>query len=281
MRVSTTLWLTSGQVSSQAESRRRAEDAAHAGDDARSDAFFGKSANLLIDRAVHGRISGVQADDALSGAYLNDDSSQHQGFISKEESREKWGDKFDTYYKKISEACEAVVGKAIVYDGEPIVAAFHAICSGQTESAQVVWGKDLPYLQSVQSTGDRLSPDYASTLSLTKDQFSTMAKKLGEVSLEDDASKWFASPETSKAGTVTAITIGGQKVTGQQVREAFGLRSACFTLEYKNDRFTFHVRGYGHCVGMSQYGADYMARQGSSWEEIVQHYYKGAEIKEL
>ena len=85
-----------------------------------------------------------------------------------------------------------------------------------------------------------------------------MAKKLGEVSLEDDASKWFASPETSKAGTVTAITIGGQKVTGQQVREAFGLRSACFTLEYKNDRFTFHVRGYGHCVGMSQYGADYM-----------------------
>lgn len=220
-------------------------------------------------------------DDALSGAYLNDDSSQHQGFISKEESREKWGDKFDTYYKKISEACEAVVGKEIVYDGEPIVAAFHAICSGQTESAQVVWGKDLPYLQSVQSTGDRLSPDYASTLSLTKDQFSTMAKKLGEVSLEDDASKWFASPETSKAGTVTAITIGGQKVTGQQVREAFGLRSACFTLEYKNDRFTFHVRGYGHCVGMSQYGADYMARQGSSWEEIVQHYYKGAEIKEL
>ena len=105
--------------------------------------------------------------------------------------------------------------------------------------------------------------------------------KLGEVSLEDDASKWFASPETSKAGTVTAITIGGQKVTGQQVREAFGLRSACFTLEYKNDRFTFHVRGYGHCVGMSQYGADYMARQGSSWEEIVQHYYKGVEIKEL
>lgn len=220
-------------------------------------------------------------DDALSGAYINDDSSQHQGFISKEESREKWGGKFDTYYKKISEACEAVVGKAIVYNGEPIVAAFHAICSGQTESAQVVWGKDLPYLQSVQSTGDRLSPDYASTLSLTKDQFSTMAKKLGQVSLEGDASKWFANPETSKAGTVTSITIGGQKVTGQQAREAFGLRSACFTLEYKNDRFTFHVSGYGHCVGMSQYGADYMARQGSSWEEIIQHYYKGAEIKEL
>ena len=150
-------------------------------------------------------------DDALSGAYLNDDSSQHQGFISKEESREKWGDKFDTYYKKISEACEAVVGKAIVYDGEPIVAAFHAICSGQTESAQVVWGKDLPYLQSVQSTGDRLSPDYASTLSLTKDQFSTMAKKLGEVSLEDDASKWFASPETSRRGRLRPSPSAGKR----------------------------------------------------------------------
>lgn len=220
-------------------------------------------------------------DEALSGAYLNDDSAQHQGYISKEESKAKWGDKFDTYYKKISEACEAVVGKAILYDGEPIIAAFHAICSGQTESAQVVWGKDIPYLQSVLSTGDKLSPDYTSTLSLTKEQFSSMAKKLDKVSLEGDAAKWFDQLETSKAGTVTSITIGGQKVTGQQVREAFGLRSACFTLEYKNDRFIFHVSGYGHCVGMSQYGADYMARQGSSWEEIIRHYYKGVEIKEL
>ena len=102
----------------------------------------------------------------------------------------------------------------------------------------MVWGKDLPYLQSVQSTGDRLSPDYASTLSLTKDQFSTMAKKLGEVSLEDDASKWFASPETSKAGTVTAITIGGQKVTGQQVRRTSEHRSMYSYVRLSIDRCT-------------------------------------------
>lgn len=222
-----------------------------------------------------------QPDEALSGAYLNDDSGRHQGYISKEESKEKWGDKFDAYYKKISEACEAVAGRAILYEGEPIIAAFHAICSGQTESAQVVWGKDVPYLQSVLSTGDKLSPDYASTLSLTKEQFSTMAKKIDKAALKGDAGQWAGKPETSKAGTVTAMTVGGQKATGQQIREAFGLRSACFTLEYKNDRFIFHVSGYGHCVGMSQYGADYMARQGSSWEEIVRHYYKGVEIKEL
>lgn len=220
-----------------------------------------------------------EPDAALSGAYLNDNSAQHQGYISKEESKKKWGDKFDAYYKKISEACEAVAGRAIVYEGEPIIAAFHAMCSGQTERAQVVWGKDVPYLQSVLSTGDKLSPDYASTLSLTKEQFSTMANKLDKVKLEGAAEKWAGKPETSEAGTVTAIVIGGQKVTGQQVREAFGLRSANFTLEYKNDRFTFHVSGYGHCVGMSQYGADYMARQGSSWEEIVRHYYKGVDIK--
>lgn len=220
-------------------------------------------------------------DASLSGAYLNDNSAQHQGYISKAESKEKWGDKFDAYYKKISEACEAVVGKAIVYEGEPIIAAFHAICGGQTESAQIVWGKEIPYLQSVLSTGDKLSPDYASTLSLTKEQFTSMAKKLDQVALEGEAAKWFGQAETSKAGTVTAITIGGQKVTGQQAREAFGLRSACFTLEYKNDRFIFHVSGYGHCVGMSQYGADYMARQGSTWEEILKHYYKGVEIKAM
>ncbi len=221
-----------------------------------------------------------QPDEALAGAYLNDDSSQHQGFISKEECREKWGDKFDAYYQKISEACEEVAGKTIVYEGEPIIAAFHAICSGQTESAQTVWGKEIPYLQSVQSPGDKLSPDYSSTLALTQEQFRTMAEKLEGVTLGDDPAEWFHDLEASEAGTVTSIAIGGQKVTGQQVRTAFSLRSACFTLEQKNDRFIFHVNGYGHCVGMSQYGADYMARQGSSWEEIIKHYYSGVEIAE-
>ncbi len=232
--------------------------------------------------AVRSRQEQLQEpDEALAGAYLNDDSAQHQGFISKEESREKWGDKFDAYYQKIREACEEVVGKAIVYEGEPIIAAFHAICSGQTESAQTVWGKDIPYLQSVQSPGDKLSPDYSSTLSLTQEQFRTMAEKLDKVSLGEDPAKWFSDLETSESGTVTSITIGGQKVTGQQARSAFGLRSACFTLEHKNDRFIFHVSGYGHCVGMSQYGADYMARQGSSWEEIIRHYYSGVEIEQM
>lgn len=215
------------------------------------------------------------------GENLSDDSKTHQGYMSDEECKEKWGKKYDVYHNKIKKACEEVLGKAIIYDGKPIVAAFHAICPGRTQSAADVWNKDVPYLQSVVSDGDRLSPDYSSTVVLTKEQFKENAGKLDGCTLSDDVSKWIGAVSKTDSGTVKEITIGGKNYSGEKVRGAFGLRSNCFTVEYKNDKFTFNVTGYGHGVGMSQYGADYMARQGSTYEEILRHYYTGTEIKKL
>lgn len=215
----------------------------------------------------------------LHGAYISDDSTKHQGYMTEKERREKFGAQFETYEQKLLQAVKESGSYIITYKGELITAAFHAISSGQTESSLNLWGSDLPYLQPVQSAGDKLSPDYASTVTLTDAQFKEKAAALTGASLSDDSDKWIEKTDVSDSGTVLSITIGGKAFTGLEVREAMGLRSPCFTVKHENGSFIFSVSGYGHGVGMSQYGADYMARQGASWQEIIKHYYKDIEIK--
>lgn len=217
-------------------------------------------------------------DPTLGGADITDDSAVHQGYLDAAARKEKWGDKYETYEKKIEEAVKDVFGKTITYDGETITAAFHAISCGQTFSAEEVWGKDVPYLKSVTSAGDKLSPDYSSTLTLTADEFKKAFAGSG-AELSGDAKKWIGEVRKTDSGYISCAVIGGKEFTGAQVREKLGLRSACFEIKCTDDEFKITAHGYGHGVGMSQYGADYMARQGSDWQEIIKHYYTGVEIK--
>lgn len=220
-----------------------------------------------------------QAPDAkLKGAYITDESTTHQGYLNIAQRKAKWGDKFEVYSEKIEKAVDEVIGKVITFDGQPIIAAFHAISTGKTEDAKTVWGEDIPYLKPVLSAGDRLSPDYTATVIFSQDQFKKKAESLEGVQFDDDASGWVGKNKVSDAGTVISIEIGGKAFTGAQVRTAFNLRSPAFKIDYKDKSFTVHVTGYGHSVGMSQYGADFMARQGSTWEEIIEHYYTGVSI---
>lgn len=217
--------------------------------------------------------------EELKGADISDDSSVHQGYMTSQERKEKFGDQFETYEQKLSRAVKEGGSYVITSGGELITAAFHAISSGQTESSLNLWGSDLPYLQPVQSAGDKLSPDYATTVNLTDAQFKEKAASLKGADLSGDSESWIGEAEVSDSGTVLSITVGGKTFTGLEIREAMGLRSPCFTVKHENGAFTFSVTGYGHGAGMSQYGADYMARQGSTWQEIVKHYYTGVEIE--
>lgn len=217
--------------------------------------------------------------EELKGAHISDDSSVHQGYMTQQERKEKFGEQYEIYEEKLSEAVKEGGSYVITYDGKLITAAFHAISSGQTESSLNLWGSDLPYLQPVQSAGDKLSPDYASTVTLTDAQFREKAASLKGAVLSDDSEEWIGEAETSDSGTVLSITVGGKEFTGLEIREAMGLRSPCFTVKHEDGSFVFSVIGYGHGAGMSQYGADYMARQGSSWQEIIKYYYKGTEIE--
>lgn len=211
--------------------------------------------------------------------HISDDSSVHQGYLSKEQREEKWGEDFDKYESKLKSIVKSVENLAVYYDDELCVTAFHAISGGKTESAENIWGEKVPYLVSVKSTGDNLSPQYSSTVVFEKDEFIQIAKDLtGNKSIKNLKNS-LKIQEKSKSGTVLKVTLEKKDFTGEQIRKAFSLRSPVFTIKATEKTVTFNVTGYGHGVGMSQYGADFMARQGSSYEEILKHYYKGVEIK--
>lgn len=211
--------------------------------------------------------------------HISDDSSIHQGYLSKEQREEKWGEDFDKYESKLKNIVKSVENHAVYYDDKLCVTAFHAISSGKTESAENIWGEKVPYLVSVKSTGDNLSPQYSSTVVFEKDEFIQIAKDLtGNKSIKNLKNS-LKIQEKSKSGTVLKVTLDKKDFTGEQIRKAFSLKSPVFTIKATEKTVTFNVTGYGHGVGMSQYGADFMARQGSNYEEILKHYYKGVEIK--
>ncbi len=211
--------------------------------------------------------------------HISDDSSVHQGYLSKEQRKEKWGEDFEKYESKLNSIVKSVENLAVYYDDTLCVAAFHAICSGKTESSENVWGEKIPYLTTVKSNGDNLSPQYSSVVVFDKNEFMEIAKDLTQNKNIKNLKNIIETKETSKAGTVLKVKLDKQEFTGEEIRKAFSLRSPVFTIEATEKNVTFNVTGYGHGVGMSQYGADFMARQGSSYEEILKHYYKGVEIK--
>ena len=227
------------------------------------------------------RLKNSKNKSAINGADISDNPATHQGYLTREERKEKWGDDYQKYESKLETIVKAVESEYLTYNGEYCLCAFSAICTGTTESAENVWSEKIPYLVSVKSSGDTLSPQYSSTNTFTKSQFISIMKDLdvsinSKTNLEDVIGK----SKTSKAGTVLKIEINKKSLTGEQIRNAFSLRSSAFKITATENEVTFKVSGYGHGVGMSQYGADFMARQGSTYEEILKHYYKGVEIQQ-
>ena len=227
------------------------------------------------------RLKNSKNKSEINGADISDNPATHQGYLTREERKEKWGEDYQKYESKLETIVKAVEGEFLTYDNEYCLCAFSAICTGTTESAENLWGEKIPYLVSVKSSGDTLSPQYSSTNTFTKSQFISIMKDL-DISINSKANleEIIGKTKTSKAGTVLKIEINKKSLTGEQIRNAFSLRSSAFKITATENEVTFKVSGYGHGVGMSQYGADFMARQGSTYEEILKHYYKGVEIQQ-
>ncbi len=210
---------------------------------------------------------------------ISADPETAQCFITREEAAAKWGDKADEYTKKIGDCIAAVEGELLTYDGAPIFAAYHAISAGTTNSCADVWGNDLPYLKSVDSVGDKLADGYLSEVTFTADE---LAEKLNSIAAASgEAQNYFSDVVAGDNGYVKEINYCGKKTTGSTVSKLLGLRSADFEVSFNDGNFTFTVKGYGHGVGMSQYGANYMAQQGSNYKEILFHYYTGANLEKI
>ena len=221
------------------------------------------------------RINGGADDYDLTSTHVND-----QQYLTKDEATKKWGDKAAEYDARLKKLVSDVAGYVIVYENEPILAVCHAISGGKTETAVNVWGKDYPYLRAVESAGDLMAPGYTSEKTFTPDQIKE-SLKTQSIALPDDKSKWFGLSNNSESGMVLSLPVGDKSLTGRQIRELFELRSSNFTVKYEEDQFVFNVYGYGHGVGLSQYGAQVMALQGNTYVEILSWYYEGCSMKKI
>ena len=223
-------------------------------------------------QAEQNRDSGQMAD-------FSADPSNLQVYMTESQAREFYGVQFDLYWAKITGAAQVACQYILLYDEEPIAAAYHAISNGITEGSEYIWGSSREYLAPVESMGDVLSPDFQSTASFTAAQLEQILIPLyPEMIPPVNEASWIEILERSPSGYVTQVEVGGIVISGQELRTALGLRSTSFDLEIGDGSYIFHVTGYGHGAGLSQYGSDYMARQGSSYQDILAHYYQGASL---
>jgi len=221
---------------------------------------------------------GSQAE----GAHVTD-TVFHQAYLPDERLKEEWGAQYAIYKKRVVEAVKATAGQVITYQGEPIYAAFFSTSNGQTENADDYFSKAYPYLKKVSSPWDRESPKYyTKTNWKLKTVLDRLEKASGKpIALETATGKSVVTVLERTAGQrVSRIRIGDEIFSGRFVREALGLPSADFQFEVNGDQVTIETRGYGHGVGMSQWGAHEMAKRGKTASQIIRHYYQGVSIQE-
>ena len=224
--------------------------------------------------AMHRMVSGVH------GGAICADYGCCQAWISEEELQEKWGAAYEAYSDKIRAAVSETEGLCLSYGGEPILAAFHSSSGGKTESSENVFGQAIPYLVSVESMEDPASvPNYISTAEFTEDElYTAIAAWNGDAAVRVSEGALFSEAVFSTSGRLISIKLCGEEVSGSALRKIFALRSADISWERMGKGIRFTVKGYGHGVGMSQYGANNMAKQGADWQEIVSHYYPDTDI---
>ena len=218
------------------------------------------------------------------GADICDSSACCQEWISKEDRLAKWEESTrEEYWNKIVTAVEETKGKIITYEGKPINAFFHANSGGKTETTLNVWGgSGYPYLQTVATTGEEGYTQYQSEVICTKQEFTDKIKeKHSDFTIDFSQANCIQVLEYTDGDRVKTIQIGNLSLSGVEIRTIFGLKSANFTITIEGDNIKFSVLGYGHGVGMSQTGADSMAKAGSDYVEIIKHFYTGVEVEDV
>ena len=217
-------------------------------------------------------------------ADICDDSTCCQAWISKENRLNKWKEEErNSNWAKIENAVYSTKGKIITYNNEPINAFFHSNSGGTTDTATAVWGgTNYPYLQAVQTSGEDTYSQYNSEVTVTKEEFVSKIKEYhSDLEIDFSLDNQIEILGYTEGERIKSIKIGNLELSGVEIRTIFGLKSAKFNINIEDDEIKFTVIGYGHGVGMSQTGADSMAKQGSNYEEIIKHYYTGVEIIDI
>lgn len=222
----------------------------------------------LKAQSVAARTYALKRSSTILSATTSD-----QVYKTEDQLRAMWGNSFNTYYNKVKSAVNSTRGKYITYNGTYIDALYFSTSNGKTEDPVYVWGKSYPYLKSVDSPFDTSLRSYSHTTSIP---LSTFNQKLG-VNVSDSSEINILSKTTGNR--INQISIGNKIFTGVKVRTLLGLRSADFDISIVNSTVTISTRGFGHGCGMSQYGANEMAKQGKNYIQILKYYYTNVEIK--
>jgi len=224
----------------------------------------------------------MQQNSKHTDADLCADPSCCQAYHSRMQLEKKLGAAFEESWEKATRAVSETEGEVLTYDGRLIEAVYYSCSGGFTEPAEAVWGSDVPYLQAVESPGEEGSEKYSTRITVP---FSVFQRKLQDaapaVRFAVLPEGWLGAVERSAGGGVAEMELGGVRFSGTKLRSLFALPSTLFDLRAEAAGMVFYVRGSGHRVGMSQYGADAMARQGADYGQILRHYYQGVTIKKL
>ena len=216
-----------------------------------------------------------------SGAWLTADPARRQGCLTDAVLHSYWGTAYAANYARLSALVDAVQTQVLYYEDAPAGTSYFAMSNGRTEASENVWGTPLPYLVPVDSSTDTAADNYEYTLNLSAAQLQQLlAERLGIAADLSQQAQWFGTPVLTPSGYVDTLPVCGQTVQGTALRKALGLRSACFTVVCQSGTFSFTTRGYGHGVGMSQWGAKALAEQGADYRTILVHYYPGTELRE-
>lgn len=248
-------------------------------------------AEALKAQAVAARTYALEK----SKAYGGDGCSKHpeadvctssaccQGYVSESRVREKYEDDAENAIRIAREAVESTAGEAVFFRGHPICAMYHASSGGHTEDAENVYASAVAYLRGVESPGEEAYGQYSAQTTVSRDDLVNAFKGDESVQLSDNLplSEQVEVLSRSATGRATRVRVGLCAMTGSAFRRKLGLKSANFTMEFSKDAIVFSTLGYGHGVGMSQTGADAMARRGADYREILNWYYTGVEIRNI
>ncbi len=203
-----------------------------------------------------------------------DDTTASQVYQDNTQLKAVWADHYDANYEKIAQAVRETKGEILTYEGALISAAFFSSCNGYTNNAEDYWANYTPYLRSVESPWDK-------EIEGAKQVFTFSHEELAQyLSLEQPLTE-IEPPQRYANGYVKDVVINGKSFSGRELRECLGLRSSAFTIQMTQDQIIITTQGFGHGIGMSQYGAKGMALAGSSYRDILLHYYTGVEIAQL
>lgn len=212
------------------------------------------------------------------GADICTDPTHCQAYISPKDACAAWKENASDYLKKCKKAVYDTANVIMVYKDEPVKAVFHSSSSGITENAADVWGGDVPYLVSVESPGEEKCPSHKSKVTVSIDEFKKTVSKKYAV---DFSKKIIGTSVKTSGGMVKELEVGNVKIKGTEIRSMFSLRSASFDAVEDGKNIVFDVVGNGHGVGMSQYGANYLASVGYDYKQILKKYYTGIEFSAL